>query len=214
MPGLAFPPMGPLGFGSPRSSVLCSAKTASCSFRVASLCRSLPGTLPSPHLCIPSQGSSTCGETRVDAGTIESAGSPRTGKLLQGGRRLSQVPELPLWVHAPLSDPGGVLSRSPYHVRELRPSAAYKASAFPSFGWEGYPYGPQRPDFGVQYHGLHLRYVRLRTPSYLNARGLCYGPARLKLWSGRICLSIELRTDWATSTSFKTSFQFIPSLRI
>jgi hypothetical protein len=29
MPGFAFPPVGPLGFGSPPSSVLCSAKTAS-----------------------------------------------------------------------------------------------------------------------------------------------------------------------------------------
>jgi hypothetical protein len=46
MPGLAFPPVGPLGLGSPpsqtlprrhRPSVLCSAKTAVCPSRVASL---------------------------------------------------------------------------------------------------------------------------------------------------------------------------------
>jgi hypothetical protein len=44
MPGLAFPPVGPLGLGSPRSrsvhlprpSVLCAAKTALCPSRVAS----------------------------------------------------------------------------------------------------------------------------------------------------------------------------------
>jgi hypothetical protein len=39
---------------------------------------------------------------------VESAGSPDR-QLLQGDRWLSQVPELPLWRHAPLSDPGGVL---------------------------------------------------------------------------------------------------------
>src|SRR5713101_4092821 len=49
-----------------------------------------------------------------------SSGSPRPCQGLwspgpplresdQGDRWLSQVPELPLWMHAPLSDPGGVL---------------------------------------------------------------------------------------------------------
>jgi hypothetical protein len=37
MPGVAFPPVGRLGFTSPRSSVLCSAKTARYPSRVASL---------------------------------------------------------------------------------------------------------------------------------------------------------------------------------
>jgi hypothetical protein len=37
MPGLAFPPVGPVGFGSPRSSVLFEAKTAYYSSRITSL---------------------------------------------------------------------------------------------------------------------------------------------------------------------------------
>jgi hypothetical protein len=41
------------------------------------------------------------------ARVVESAGSPDR-QLLQGDRWLSQVPELPLCVHAPLLDPGGV----------------------------------------------------------------------------------------------------------
>jgi len=34
--------------------------------------------------------------------------SPDPG-VWQGGKWLSHVPELPLWMHAPLWDPGGVL---------------------------------------------------------------------------------------------------------
>ncbi len=37
MPGVAFPPVGPLGLGSPPSPVLCAAKTTPCPSRVASL---------------------------------------------------------------------------------------------------------------------------------------------------------------------------------
>src|SRR5215813_3891213 len=34
---------------------------------------------------------------------------PPVRDVRQGARGLSQVPEFPLWTHAPLSDPGGVL---------------------------------------------------------------------------------------------------------
>ena len=46
MPGVAFPPVGPVGLGSPPSSVLCSAKTATLPFSGRFACRSLPDTLP------------------------------------------------------------------------------------------------------------------------------------------------------------------------
>ncbi len=42
----ALPPVGRLGLTSPRSSVLCSAKTAAMSFSGRFACRSLPDTLP------------------------------------------------------------------------------------------------------------------------------------------------------------------------
>src|SRR2546428_13580136 len=46
MPGVAFPPVGPVGHGSPPSSVLCSAKTATLPVSGRFARRSLPDTLP------------------------------------------------------------------------------------------------------------------------------------------------------------------------
>src|SRR5499426_1428741 len=46
MPGVAFPPVGPLGLSSPPSPVLCSAKTATLSVSRRFTCRSRPDTLP------------------------------------------------------------------------------------------------------------------------------------------------------------------------
>lgn len=46
MPGVAFPPVGPVGDGSPPSQVLCSAKTASLPISKHFACRSCPDTLP------------------------------------------------------------------------------------------------------------------------------------------------------------------------
>ena len=45
MPGVAFPPVGPLGLGSPPSQVLCSATTTSLPVSGRFACRSLPDTL-------------------------------------------------------------------------------------------------------------------------------------------------------------------------
>jgi hypothetical protein len=42
MPGVAFPPVGPVGRGSPPSPVLCAAKTPPCPSRVASLVARFP----------------------------------------------------------------------------------------------------------------------------------------------------------------------------
>jgi len=52
MPGFAFPRVGPLGLGSPPSSVLCSAKTADFPSRVASLVARLPIPCLLPHACV------------------------------------------------------------------------------------------------------------------------------------------------------------------
>ena len=48
MPGFAFPRVGPLGLGSPPSSVLCSAKTADCPSRSPSLLARPPIPWPAP----------------------------------------------------------------------------------------------------------------------------------------------------------------------
>ena len=114
MPDLAFPPMGRLGLTSPPSQVLCSATTALCPSRcpvlslvhrylvwfVSSLgCKLVKRVERPPH-----------------AWPAWSPGTPFPG-CLQGNNWLSQVPRLPLCWHAPLSDPGGVLSTRPSALR-------------------------------------------------------------------------------------------------
>ena len=54
LPGVAFPPVGPLGLSSPPSPVLCSAQTATLPIAGRFACRSLPDTLPaSVRSCCP-----------------------------------------------------------------------------------------------------------------------------------------------------------------
>ena len=127
MPGFAFPEAGPVGLGSPpyrpappirRPSVLCSAKTALCPSRFTSLplvpryLASLPSFVASSRLAY--------GGTRSACARTFLSGRPIRSR--QGDRWLSQVPELPLCTHAPLSDPGGArLARHYAH-----PTAAFR----------------------------------------------------------------------------------------
>ena len=60
------------------------------------------------------------------------AGHPRSGDCSQGDGRLSRVPGLPLCSHAPLSDPGGVLSTR---------LGADRTAAFPSLHTVGFQSG-------------------------------------------------------------------------
>jgi hypothetical protein len=107
MPGVAFPPVGRLGLTSPPSSVLCSAKTATLSVSGRFACRSLPDTLPAPSRSwCPARARGLVEAPRPRQG-FWSPGPPFR-ECIQGDRWLSQVPELPLCLHAPLLDPGGV----------------------------------------------------------------------------------------------------------
>lgn len=87
MPGFAFPAVGPLGLGSPRSrrrplsssapSVLGSAKTARCPSRVASLIARFPVPRPASLLRVPPVGSSPAGWKRpADARALGPTGTP------------------------------------------------------------------------------------------------------------------------------------------
>ena len=144
MPGFAFPAVGPVGLGSPpfRSappgapSVLCSAKTAAAPSRVASL----RFTLASRYLACSTYSLAT---RRKRPGGAWSLVPPvdQPGRW-QGERRLSQVPELPLWIHALRSDPGGVSgARQGAPVDCCLPHGGM-ASALPR-PRRGYPIGPQ-----------------------------------------------------------------------
>jgi hypothetical protein len=101
--------------------------------------------------------------------------SPMPG-MCQGARGLSQVPALPLWMPAPLSDPGGVLRtrlRAPRTVA-CRP---LEAVGFPFGTAEGYPRVHDATHCGAQSRGLHLRSIPLRTPITGCARGCHYRSA-------------------------------------
>jgi len=107
MPGVAFPPVGPVGLGSPLASVLCAAKTATRPISGRFARRSLPDTSPA-SVCVwfPFRA-----HGRVEAPDHARAFGhpvPFVRECGRGERWLSHVPELPLWMHAPFSDPGGV----------------------------------------------------------------------------------------------------------
>jgi len=128
MPGLPFPTVGRLGRTSPpyrlsstrlrpsvviQPSVLCPAKTARLPSRVAS---PFELSLPDTWCSLPLFVSSPCSELIRRAGVnlpVPGLWHYRLGVLLPvyepGVDRLSRVPGLPLWMRAPLSDPGGVL---------------------------------------------------------------------------------------------------------
>jgi hypothetical protein len=122
MPGFAFPAVGPWDVGSPpsrpgargsRPSVLWSAKTAHSPSRGRSVLPVLPRYLVAlVFLCVPCSCKARLGgESRLPAPGVFSApvGTP-TPDVLQGNHWLSQVSRLPLWLHALVSDPGGVLN--------------------------------------------------------------------------------------------------------
>jgi len=112
MPGVAFPPVGPVGLGSPPSSVLCAAQTAIPPFSGRFARRSRPESLACFRLFgVSPRGSCRGGSLHVTPGPLL-ARCPKP-EMWPGDRGLSPVPERPLWLHAPLSDPGGVLDTCP-----------------------------------------------------------------------------------------------------
>jgi len=99
LPDGACPPVGRLGLTAPPSSVLCTATTALCPSRGTSLVARRPDTLPAARVR---------GLPRGTRDEEEAPGPPRRD-CGQGDRWLSHVPGLPLWLHAPLSDPASGL---------------------------------------------------------------------------------------------------------
>jgi hypothetical protein len=121
IPGVAFPPVGPLGRRFPtfptrnsgsRPAVLCSAQTATGPPRGRSVLPLLPRSLGLRLLfCVPwSRKARVRGRRLLSTpGVFPSLGGTPTPDCPQGDHGLSHVPELPLCLHAPLSDPGGAL---------------------------------------------------------------------------------------------------------
>ena len=178
MPGVAFPPVGPLGLGSPRSR----AAVASASPRYDAPLR-LPTTpFGSLRFALASRYLARFQSFVVPfpaRGPVE-APTPAPGPLVNrspcpvmspGDGWLSQVPELPLSMHAPLSDPGGVLN--PRHTA-LRTAAFRPLETVgfpPRYALRGYPPDHHYTYCGAQSRGLHPCYTRLHTPPCEDACG-------------------------------------------
>jgi hypothetical protein len=171
MPGVAFPPVGPLGLSSPPSLVLCSAKTAPLPLSGRFACRSLPDTLsasvrswcplraydlgeaPRPH-----QGFWSPGPPFRECDK-ETEGSPKFPSYPYGCMPRSQTPVVSCALA--IAHPG------------LLPSGHWKPSAFPPYCLEGYPLVHDVTHFGAQSRGLPPRSLQLRTPIAGCARRVC-----------------------------------------
>jgi hypothetical protein len=79
MPGIAFPPVGPVGLGSPPASVLCSAKTATVPLSGRFARRSLPDTLPAAMVFVVSLPGSWSGRSPQTMPGLLGTRSPTPG---------------------------------------------------------------------------------------------------------------------------------------
>jgi hypothetical protein len=159
MPGVAFPPVGPVGLSSPPSSVLCSAKTAILPFSGRFARRSLPDTWPASVCSWCPRGARAVVEASTPRQDLWSPGVP----IREYGKETGGSPKFP-------SYPYGYMPRSQTPVVScalaiphpgLLPSGACKPSA-----------DHDSTHFGAQSRGLSPRYTRLRTAPYGEARGV------------------------------------------
>jgi hypothetical protein len=177
MPGVAFPPVGPVGDGSPPASGLCSAQTAIRPLSGRFARRSLPDTwLASARSCCPWWARGR-GEALRPRQGLWSPGPPiRVGR--QGDRGLSHVPALPLWRYAPLSDPGGVLRTC---------HSAPRTAAFRCVQTVGVPLAPSEGIFmttTILMSGLYHAACLLTTPGSVHPLTMVHAGSFLTCWRG------------------------------
>jgi hypothetical protein len=185
MPGVAFPPVGSVGDGSPPASVLCSAKTAIRPVSGRFARRSLPDTLrASARSCCPCWARGRVEALRPRQG-LGSPGPP--GRVCRPGDRwLSPVPELPLWRYAPLSDPGGVLRTC---------HSAPRTAAFRCVQTVGVPLDTPEGIFvttTLLISGLDHAACLLTTPGSVHPLTMVHAGSFLTCWRGFDQVGLEL----------------------
>jgi len=180
----AFPPVGRLGLTSPPSSVLCAATTAALPLSGSFTCRSFPDTLLASLVRGIPAGLVARGKLQVTPGPLVSR-SPFPA-LQQGDRWLSQVPEFPLWKHAPLSDPGGVLG-----TRHTAPGTA----AFRRLQTVGFPLDDLLRDIlvstTIHISGLNHAACVLATPGFVRPLTGRHAGSLLTGWLGVSQVGLE-----------------------
>jgi hypothetical protein len=115
MPGVAFPPVGPVGLSSPPSQVLCSAQTALARLRTLRLSLAPPYLACFCAFVVSLWGSWSGRNPQTTPGPWVTR-SPHLG-VWQGDTWLSHVPELPLW-RRPALRPRWCPERSPSRLQD------------------------------------------------------------------------------------------------
>jgi hypothetical protein len=169
MPGVAFPPVGPVGRGSPPSPVLCAAKTTPCPSRVASLV----ARFPIPRLLHGVRGVllglvawvKLPGHARAFGHPVPQSGSCARRQVVLPSSRATPVktcPALrPRWCPAHL----------PYRTQDCCLPALANRRLLPRYHC-GYPAVHDYTYFGAPSRGLSPRFLQLRTPIAGLARGV------------------------------------------
>lgn len=162
MPGVAFPPVGRLGFASPPSQVLCSTKTALCPSRSTSLGARAP--IPCLLRCV----------RGVPVGLVIRSKPPDRARAFgrpvpQSGNVARRQVALPssrgtLMDTCPALRPRWCPLHSPKRVWDCCLPATGNRRLFPPYVLEGYPAVHHYTLFGAPSRGLHPRSLQLRTP--------------------------------------------------
>ena len=162
MPGVAFPPVGPLGLSSPPSPVLCSAKTATLSVSRRFTCRSRPDTLPA---------------------SVRSWYPPRARGLVEAPR-----PRQGLWSPpvktCPALRPRWCPEHSPSRLQDCCLPAGKNRRLSPLYSLEGYPCVHNDILFGAPSRGLSSRVPSSFVRPLLGVHVECASGLLARLWPG------------------------------
>ena len=170
MPGIAFPPVGPMGCGSPPSLVLCAAKTATLPVSRRFTCRSRPDTLPASVRSWYPRGLVVWSKPPRPRQGLWSPG-PQSGNVTRKQVALPSSRATP--VHAcPALRPRWCPSYSPKRTQDCCLPATGNRRLSPHYRLESYPRVHNVTHFGAPSHGLHPRSLQLRTPLAGCARGV------------------------------------------
>jgi hypothetical protein len=169
LPGVAFPPVGPVGRGSPPSPVLCAATTPPCPSRVASLL----ARFPRPRLLHGVRGVLI----RLVAGVTLPGHARALGRPVphsgSGARRQGVLPRAratPVQT-CPALRPRWGPAHWPYRPQDCCLPALAHRRRLPRYRC-GSPAVHDSPDFGAPSRGLPPRSLQLRTPMAGRARGV------------------------------------------
>jgi len=168
-PGVACPPVGPVGLGAPPSPGRCSAQTARLSVAGHCACRSRPVTLSAAvRSCSPLRAHERVEAARPRQGL--GAPGPQAGMLTRRQVALPRSPVTPL--HAcPALRPRWCPQHSPLRAQDCCLPAPENRRRSPRYDLEGEPAVHDSTPGGAPSHGLRPRYTRLRTPPCGDARG-------------------------------------------